>query len=463
MFLPETAVGVTYKPARYFMKKNPFRKLKGSTLFLLSYLIVIFLGGFLLWLPVSNPGLKISFLDTLFTATSALCVTGLNVVDTGAYSFVGQILILILIQAGGLGITTFSVWLFLSLSRDVGFQSRFFIQATFSRHPTDQLRQLLRLIFRFTFLIEGIGALLLFSYWIQKYSLPKALYLSIFHSISAFCNAGFSLFSDNLMKFQDSLTLNLTVAGLIILGGIGFPVVYELVEMRKRKAQGLRVRISLNSRLVLVTTFLLIFGGTLLLYGIEYNNSLKGHSVFQGLLVAFFHSVSARTAGFNTIDLNVFTNAVLLILIILMFIGASPGSCGGGIKTTTLALLGGLFWNRLQGKVRVSLYKRTLPEEVISRVMALFALSCVLVLIITTLILMVEKGRLVDILFEVVSAYGTVGLSLGVTPSLAPVSKLLIILTMFLGRVGILSLGYALAKREDPHSVLYGEEGVMVG
>ena len=454
------------------MIKNPLRKLKSQTVILTSYLSVGLIGGALLWLPFSNPGQKICFLDALFTSTSALCVTGLTVVDTTAYTLIGQILILILIQAGGLGITTFSVWLFLSLGRDVGFQSRLFFQATFSLRPTDQLRQLLRLIFMFTFLTEMVGASLLLSYWIRFYPFPKALYLSIFHSVSAFCNAGFSLFPENLIKFQDSITVNLTISGLIILGGIGFPVVYELIEILNKKIKGSRVRMSLNTRLVLITTFLLTTGGTLLLYGIEYDNSLERLSFSKGFMVAFFHSVSARTAGFNTIDLGIFTNAVLLVLIILMFIGASPGSCGGGIKTTTLAILGGLLYNRLQGKVRVNLNKRTLPEEIVSRAIAIFALSCGLVLALTTLILMVESGnipfpkqpgRLTEILFEVVSAYGTVGLSLGITSFLAPISKLLIILTMFLGRVGILTLGYALAKREIHRPVLYGEEGIMIG
>lgn len=441
-------------------------------MFVVSYLLAMVLGGFLLWLPVSNPDQKISFLDSLFTATSALCVTGLNVVDTEWFSFFGQILILVLIQSGGLGITTFSVWLFLSLGRDVGFQSRLFFQTTFSPKPTDQLRQLLRLIFLSTFLIEALGAFLLFFYWIRVFPFSRACYLAVFHSISAFCNAGFSLFPNNLINFQDSILINLTIAVLIILGGIGFPIIYELVEIIKKKKGGVRIRISLHLRLVLMTTLGLLAGGTLLIYGIEYNNSLEGLPFYKGLMVAFFHSVSARTAGFNTIDLAVFTSPVLLIIIILMFIGASPGSCGGGIKTTTFALLGGILWNRLQGKVSVNLYKRTLPEEIVSRGVALFAISCGLVLIMTTFVLMVESGNvpfpkkpgnLTEVLFEVVSAYGTVGLSMGITPSLAPVSKILIILTMFLGRVGILSLGYTLAKRKERHPVLYGEDGIMIG
>jgi trk system potassium uptake protein TrkH len=449
------------------------RKLEGSTVFVISYMLAIFLGGFLLWLPFSNPKMKISYLDAVFTATSALCVTGLTVVDTGtAYSLIGQVIILILIQAGGLGITTFSVWLFLSLGRDIGFKSRLFMQSSFSPRPTDEIRGLLRLIFLFTFLIEFLGALILFVYWSYQFPWPRAAYLAVFHAVSAFCNAGFGLFPDNLVQFQGSFTVSLTIAGLIILGGIGFPVVYEMVGIYNKKKRGSRIRVSLHSRLVLLTTTVLIIGGMLFLYGIEYDDSLDRLPVHQGLLVAFFQSVTTRTAGFNTIDLAALTNASLLMMIILMFIGASPASCGGGIKTSTFALLGGLLWNRLRGKGHVNLFGRTVPDEVVSRSVALFALATGLVLLMTTLVLMVESGnapfhkaggRLMEVLFEVVSAFGTVGLSINLTPKLEPLSKMLIISTMYLGRVGILSLGYSIARREERHPVQYAEESVMVG
>ncbi|MEW6184132.1 MAG: TrkH family potassium uptake protein [Thermodesulfobacteriota bacterium] len=449
------------------------RKLEGGTVFIISYLLSIFLGGFLLWLPFSNPRMKVSFLDALFTSTSALCVTGLSVVDIGTqFNFFGQLVILILIQTGGLGITTFSVWFFLSLGRDIGFKSRFHLQASFSPRPLDELRGLLRLIFRYTLFIEVSGALILFMYWRRIFPSSRALYLAVFHSVSAFCNAGFSLFQDNLIKFQGSYIVSLTVAFLIILGGIGFPVAHEIFVGVKKKRKGLRVKVTLHSRLVLITTAILVLGGAIIVYGIEYNDALEDLPVPQGMLIAFFQSVTTRTAGFNTIDIASLTNASLLVMIILMFIGASPGSCGGGIRTTTFALLSGLLWNRLKGKNRVHLFRRTVPEEVISRAMVLVALAGGLILLLTLLVLLVEsgnrpfpqaKGGLMEILFEVVSAFGTVGLSLGITPQLEPVSKILIVITMFLGRVGILSLGYSIAKREERYPVSYGEEGVMTG
>lgn len=449
------------------------RKLEGGTVFILSYLLAILLGGFLLWLPFSNPKMKVSFLDALFTATSALCVTGLSVVDIGtSFNHLGQIIILLLIQTGGLGITTFSVWFFLSLGREISFKSRFHIQASFSPRPMDELRGLLRLIFLFTLSIEACGALILVLYWWQWYSFPRALYLSVFHSISAFCNAGFSLFPDNLVKFQGSYTVTLTVALLIIFGGIGFPVAHEIFGLANKKRKGMRIKLSLHSRLVLITTGSLIFGGSLVFYGIEYNDALDGFSVPTGILIAFFQSVTTRTAGFNTLEMASLTNASLLVMIILMFIGASPGSCGGGIRTTTFALLAGLLWNRLKGKKRVHLFRRTVPEEVISRAIFLVTLAGSLILLLTTLVLLVEsgnlpfpkaRGALMEVLFEVVSAFGTVGLSTGVTPRLEPASKFLIIITMFLGRVGILSLGYSLAKKEERYPISYGEEGVMTG
>ena len=318
------------------------RKLEGSTVFVISYLLAILLGGILLWLPFSNPKMKISYLDAVFTATSALCVTGLTVVDTGtAYSLIGQIIILILIQAGGLGITTFSVWLFLSLGRDIGFKSRLFMQSSFSTRPTDELRGLLRLIFLFTFLIEFLGAVILFVYWAFSFPWYRAAYLAVFHAVSAFCNAGFGLFPDNLVQFQRSFTVSLTIAGLIILGGIGFPVAYELLGVYRKKKDGFRSRISLHSRLVLLTTTVLILGGLFVLYGIEYNDSLDRFPIHQGLLVAFFQSVTTRTAGFNTIDLAALSNASLLVMIILMFIGASPASCGAGSRPAPLPSWGG--------------------------------------------------------------------------------------------------------------------------
>jgi len=449
------------------------RKVEGSTVFIASYFWAILLGGLLLWLPFSNPGMKVSFLDAVFTATSALCVTGLAVVDTGtSFSPIGQIILLVLIQSGGLGITTFSVWLFLSLGRGIGFKSRLFFQSTFSTRPTDELRGLLRLIFLFTFLVEAGGTLILTFYWWQFFPIPLAFYQAVFHSVSAFCNAGFSLFPDNLIQYQGSYVVNGTICGLIIFGGIGFPVAYEILEITKKWYRGARIKVSLHTRLVLMTTAILIFGGALVIYAIEYDEALKGFPLITGLWVAFFQSVTARTAGFNTIDLAALTNPSLLVLIILMFIGASPGSCGGGIKTSTFALLGGLLINRLKGKSQVHLFHRTVPEEIVSRSMALIVLAGGLVLVMTTLVLMVESGhapfekaggKLMEVLFEVVSAFGTVGLSIGITPKLESISKILIIITMYLGRVGILSLGYSIAKREERHPISYAEESVMVG
>ena len=266
--------------------------------------------------------------------------------------------------------------------------------------------------------------------------------------------------------------VNGTICGLIIFGGIGFPVAYELLETAKKWFRGARIKVSLHTRLVLITTAILIFGGALVIYAIEYDEALEGFPLITGLWVAIFQSVTARTAGFNTIDLAALTNPSLLVLIILMFIGASPGSCGGGIKTSTFALLGGLLINRLKGKSRVHLFHRTVPEEIISRSMALIVLAGGLVLVMTTLVLMVESGnapfgkaggKLMEVLFEVVSAFGTVGLSIGITPKLESISKILIIITMYLGRVGILSLGYSIAKREERHPISYAEESVMVG
>ncbi len=436
-----------------------------------SFFIMIALGTLLLSLHYSARKTPASLIDALFTATSAVCVTGLIVVDTGEfYSRFGQMVILILIQLGGLGIMTFSVLFYSLLGRSVGFRDRKIIQDTFSQNPIKNIYILLKSVFLFTIIIESFGAIILFVGWRTYFPLTTGIYFSIFHAISAFCNAGFSLFSDSLVGFQGNIPLNLSITSLIILGGIGFIVLKETFDMGFENR--LTHKISLHSKVVLMVTAILIVLGTLFIFFIERDNSLSGFSIGKQLLVSYFQSVTSRTAGFNTIPMIGLSNATCFILIILMFIGASPGSCGGGIKTTNLATLVSLAFSRYKGSDQANLFKRTIPRETVSRSISIILASIVAVVIITIFLLITQLGDLshpesrglfLEYLFETVSAFGTVGLSMGATAKLDSAGKLIIIVMMFLGRLGPLTMAFALARRVRETAFQYAEENIIVG
>ncbi len=452
---------------------NRFRKMSPATLLLLSFIGAIFFGAMLLMLPFSTVSGNITFINALFTATSAVCVTGLIVVDTGTYfSIPGQLIILVLIQLGGLGIMTVSVILFQFLGKIISFRQRMAMQETFAHTPRKDIYRLIKSIFIFTFLIEAAGVFFLFLHWYKEFSVTKAFYMSLFHSVSAFCNAGFSLFENSLMDYPDSLLLNFTICGLIVLGGIGFPVVYELYNVRSKKRAGKTTKISVHTKSVLTTTFILIFSGTIFFLLLEPNYSLKGFSFTNSLLPSLFQSITARTAGFNTIDFSLLGNATASLIIFLMFIGASPGSCGGGIKTTTLFVLFSLVKNRLRGNNKVNAFKKSLGEGSLSKSISILLISISFITLIFFLLLL--TGQLGEratenaymyrsYLFEVVSAFGTVGLSMGATNMLNGTGKLLIIFTMLIGRVGILTFSYVLAGTKGSGGLEYAEENIMVG
>ncbi len=456
---------------RDFPKKLPQRLLSPERTLILSFLIIILVGTSLLSLPIAARPESASFIDALFTATSAVCVTGLIVVDTGSfYSHFGQVVILILIQVGGLGIMTFSVFFYLLLGRSIGIRDRRIIQDTFSQFPIRNIYALLKSVFLYTIAIEFVGALLLFIGWIDSFPLMTALYFSLFHAISAFCNAGFSLFSDNFVGFQSNILVNLSITSLIILGGIGFIVLKEMVGIGFRKNTPLRI--SLHSKVVFTTTAALITLGTLFMFFIERDGSLLTFPFGEQILISYFQSVTSRTAGFNTIPMASLSNATLFLLIIFMFIGASPGSCGGGIKTTNLATLFSLAVNRYKGGERANLFKRTVPHETVSRSISIILASVLAVTIITVFLLTTQLGDLshtesrglfLDYLFETVSAFGTVGLSMGVTTKLDTAGKLIIIAMMLLGRLGPLTLAFAMARRVKESQFQYAEENIIVG
>ena len=447
-------------------------KISLSTLILLSYLAAIGIGTTALTMPFSTVSGSISFVDALFTATSAVCVTGLAVVDTGTYfTFWGQTVILLLIQLGGLGIMTFSVLFFLLMGKRVSFRHRMIMQEVFSHTPREDIYKVVRAIFLFTGIVEAAGALSLFFFWIGDYSVMESAYLAVFHSISAFCNAGFALFSDSFMGYRTAPVLNLTICSLIVLGGLGFPVVYELYE-RFRVRTVKPARLTVQTKVVVITSSILIISGMAFFFWGEYGNILKEAPLSERLWTALFQSITTRTAGFNTVDIGRLSNSTIMAFMFFMFWGASPGSCGGGVKTTTFAVLAMFIWTRLRRRSRVNVFKKSIPQETVSKSLSLMILSISLILAIFFLLLLAHEGTpssaearstFVEYLFEVISAFGTVGLSMGATAKLNTFGKLLIIAMMLIGRVGVLTFAYIFAGTEARGGVQYAHQNIMIG
>lgn len=438
---------------------------------IISFTAAAFAGAVLLALPAASEGDPLSPVDALFTSTSAVCVTGLVVVDTGSqFTMFGKSVILALIQLGGLGVMTFSVFLFIFLGRGIGVRQRWIVTETFTSAPIKEIRSLIRSIFMFTFAVEGAGALSLFLFWRTRIPAAEAIQKSVFHAISAFCNAGFSTYSDSFVEYVDVAWLNFTIMLLIILGGLGFPVIHEFRSRMTAVRQGKRQSLSLHSKMVLSATAILIITGAVLFYFTEARTGLAGLGMKGKALSALFQSVTARTAGFNTADIAALGPAALFILIILMFVGASPGSCGGGIKTTSLAVFAAIFKTKISGRQAVTLFKRTIPEDVVLRALSVFILAVLVVTAGLIALLITEMGQIdsgsgdfLACLFETVSAFGTVGLSTGITPSLTVGGKLVIIVMMMLGRVGLLTVAYVITRAEHTRLFKYAEEKVMIG
>ncbi len=437
--------------------------------FVLSFAAVIIVGGILLSLPFSATRGQLRFVDALFSSASAVCVTGLVVIDIGKdLSLLGQIITIFLFQIGGLGIITFSTVFFVMMGRGISFKGREIVQSTFLHTPRRDFILIARAVLWFTFISEGLGTLILFFRFSFDFPAPMAFYHAIYNAISAYNNCGYSLFSDNLMGYQADIIVNLTIMGLIVHGGIGFIVQYEVLQ----RIRGIQPRLSVHTKIVVITTAILIFSGASLFYIFERNHIIKDAPVLTKMLTSLFQSVTPRTAGFNTVDIGLLTNATILLMIVLMFIGASPGSTGGGVKTTSAALLVMLMWNRLKGGIEVNLYNRTIPREIVSRTVSIIFASAFAVAIIWSVLLIAGGGRLptpetrslfVEYLFDTVSAFGTVGLSMGITPKLNDLQKYALILMMFAGRVGPLTLAFSLSREAGKKSLTFAEEGVMVG
>jgi trk system potassium uptake protein TrkH len=449
------------------IKKFFSRHLTPTRIFVFSFAAFIMLGTLALWLPFSASQGSLRFVDALFTSASAVCVTGLASIDIGKdLSFIGQLITLVLFQVGGLGIITFSIVLFMLMGRGISFKSREITQSTFLHTPRQDFYLIVKRVLLYTFVIEAAGTLFLFLRFLYDFPPALAFYHAIYNAISAFNNCGYSLFSDNLVKYQSDVVVNLTIMGLIVLGGIGFIVLHEVIG----KIRGREKKLSLHTRIVFITTASLILIGAACFYFMEMHNILKGVTTKTALLSSFFQSVVPRTAGFSTVDIGMLTNSTILVIIFLMFIGASPGSTGGGVKTTSFALLLLLIVNRVKGNENVNIANRTIPKDTIDKTIYIIFASAFCVCLITSVLLffgsseapLASRHQFVEYLFETVSAFGTVGLSMNLTPKLNDVQKYAIILMMFIGRVGPLTLAFAWysARRKG---ITYAEESIMVG
>ena len=430
---------------------------------MLSFILVIFLGTILLMMPASSAQGKVtSPVDALFIATSATCVTGLVVVDVGSYfSLFGQIVILLLIQVGGLGLMTISTAFAIVLGQRLTIKLESTMYKVVGGSQSLNVLNLLKNTMFVTLIIEGLGAAFLYIRFSMDYAPLRAFYYSIFHAVSAFCNAGISLLPCNLSSYVGDYIINIGITGLIILGGLGFNVIIDLHHFIFRKS---KVRkLALHSKIVLLVTALLLIGGAIIFFLVEYHGIMKGLSIKEKLLASWFNSVSARTAGFNVIDIGSLSKASLLISMVLMFIGASPGSTGGGIKTTTFAVLVLSIIGMFKGTRDLSIFNRRIPNSNSREATSLVVLSATIIFIVLFFLLLLEPFSFEDLMFEAVSAFGTAGLSTGITPMLSTLGKLLIILLMYVGRIGPLTLIYAFAVRQGTVNLSYAEEKIAIG
>lgn len=443
---------------------SPINRLSFSRKLILGFLTVIIFGSILLYMPFSlQEGQKISFLTAIFTITSAICVTGLSVIDISkVLSFEGQIILLLCIQLGGLGVMTFSSLFFLLIGKKMSYKERELIKEERNAENSGEIIDFIKKIVIIVLLIEGIGAFFLTLEFLKEFNLSKAIYYGIFHSISAFCNAGFALFSNNLEGYTGSILMNMTIAYLIILGGIGFSVINSVLVAVRKDVK----RFTLTSKVAILVSMFLTFVGMILFFLLEYKNptTLGNLSIIDKVLASFFQSVTTRTAGFNTVPMATLKPATIFMFCILMFIGASPGSTGGGIKTTTIGVIVLYVVGIVQGKENINVFNRRISWDILNRALAILVISIIYASIIVVTIMTIEDGmKFEEVAFEVVSAFGTVGLSLGVTADLSILSKILIIITMFIGRLGPMTFALALGERKIKQSLKYPKENILVG
>ncbi|TCT14693.1 trk system potassium uptake protein TrkH [Natranaerovirga pectinivora] len=458
-------------------KKKRFTiDLSPAQILVLGFLFVIFLGGFLLNLPIaSRDGDSVGFINAIFTATSAVCVTGLVVVNTLAHwTLFGQIVILVLIQIGGLGFMTMTTAIFILIGRKITLKERLIIQEALNEYTLSGMVRLIRKILLGTFIIEGMGAILLSIRFVPMYGLSRGIFMSIFHSVSAFCNAGFDIIGGNsLTPFAGDLLVNVIIILLIVLGGLGFTVWWDIIRVGKEKVaknhsfKRFFQKLTLHTKLVLVISSFLIMLGFVFFFLVEFNNpnTLGQMSLPNKILAALFQGVTPRTAGFNTFDLSLMNDASKFMTIILMFIGGSPAGTAGGVKTVTIGVIVLSVLSVIKGKERTEVFNRTIPRDVLRRALAVIVISLGVVISVTMLLSLSETGDFMDIFFESTSAFATVGLSLGFTSTLTYFGRIIIAITMFIGRLGpvTMALAFSLRSNKNKGQVKKPEERVMVG
>lgn len=429
---------------------------------IIGFAAIILLGTALLATPLASAnGRSIGFLNAIFTATSAVCVTGLTVVDTAStFSMFGEIVLLVLIQLGGLGFMTFGVIVAILLGKRLGLRERMLIQESTKAAHVQGLVRLSLSIFLIAVLFEAIGSLVLTLRLLPDYGLGRAIYYGVFHSISAFNNAGFVLWPDNMIRFAGDPVMNVAIAVLFLSGGLGFTVFVDLYRKRRWRT------LSLNSKISLVASGGLVVAGFLVVFGLELLNPVAYQTMtwWERAWVAFFQSVTPRSSGFNSIDLTFMMTATQFFLIFLMFIGGSSGSTGGGIKVTTFVVLLVAMYSSIRGREQVHIFERRIPYDIVLRALSVIIISLGAVMFVAFLLTITEPEQdFIALLFEATSAFCTVGLSLNLTMELSPAGKAIITATMFLGRLGPLTLAFALAQRRKETKIGYAEEKILIG
>ena len=443
-------------------KKNV--KLKGVQILALGFILVILTGALLLTLPISTTsGESTNFLDALFTSTSAVCVTGLIVVDTGTYwNAFGQTVIMILIEIGGLGFMSFTTLIAIILGKKITLRERLILQDAMNTFNIQGLVKMVRYVLVFTVSVQFFGALLFSTQFVPEYGVGKGIFYSIFHSISAFCNAGFDIFGNfsSLTSYNSNVVVIMVASALIIIGGLGFTVWSELYSSKSLK------KVSLHSKMVILMTTVLVLGGTVLMFLFENNNvnTIANMSFMDKVMNSFFASVTPRTAGFNSISTDGMTTAGQFLTIILMFIGGSPGSTAGGIKTTTIGILIVTIVCVIRGREDAEVFKKRFSKDLVYKAFTLIFIGVSLVIVVTMLLSYTEKGAsFIALFYETVSAFGTAGLTLGLTSELSNIGKLLIIFMMYLGRVGPLTVVLSITRKKINSGIKYPEGKILIG
>lgn len=438
------------------LKKNP------PLIVCLSFFALILFGAILLDLPIASAnGERIGFLNAFFTSTSASCVTGLIVANTATqWTAFGKVIIIILIQIGGLGTMVFLSLIAMALNKRIGISERRIIKEQTNADTSKGIIRLVIYIIKFSLAVELIGAILLATKFIPDFGLERGILFSLFHSISAFCNAGFDIIGNSLTNYVNDFTVNMTISLLIIFGGLGFTVFIDIYRKRRFK------NLSLHSKVVISFTAILLLVGTLAFFLIEHNSAaMEGLSLKGKVLSSFFMSVTARTAGFNTIDIGKMQEGSVIVTIMLMFIGASPASTGGGIKTTTFGVLLSSTISVLRGNKEIEIFHKKIPYDTLIKSLCIFTLGSFLVIFSSLWVTIIEQGKFLylDILYEIVSAFGTVGVSRGITANLSSLSKIILIILMYLGRVGAATLGVSILDTHRKKHTRYSEGKIIVG